>query len=161
MFTAKLWLTCGVRLLLLSWRSPKGAVGNLFLNSCHHVRILANFFVAPFTMWGHLRTSSVAPVIMWGHSCTSELLRWPEWWELYTTSGQGSFRKRSPVGSRFSESLFLDVPGTATEQVRTCGFKKNLSNLDRAPNIPDSVRLNSFESFLVTLSSISSETWEM
>ena len=39
-FTAKLWLTCGARLLLFSWRSPKGAEGTLFLNSCHHVRCL-------------------------------------------------------------------------------------------------------------------------
>ena len=74
---------------------------------------------------------------------------------------QGLFREWSPVGSRFSELLFLDVPGTATEQVRTCGFRRNSSSLDRAPKIRDSVRLNSFESFLVTLPSISSETWEM
>ena len=110
--------------------------------------------VKSFQMW-------VTCLRLWGHSSTSELLRWPEWWELYTTSGQGSFRKRSPVGPRFSESLFLDVPGTATEQVRTCGFRRNLSSLDRAPNMRHSVRLNSFESFLVTLPSISSETWEM
>ena len=31
--TANFWLTCGARLVLLSWRSPSGAVGNLFLMS--------------------------------------------------------------------------------------------------------------------------------
>ena len=65
------------------------------------------------------------------------------------------------MGSRFSELLFLDVPGTATEQIRTCGFRRKSSGLDKAPKIPDSVRLNSFEIFLVTLPSISSETWVM
>ena len=78
-----------------------------------------------------------------------------------TASVQRLSRERSPVGSRFPESLFLDVPGTATEQVRTCGFRRNSSGLDRAPKIRDSVRLNSFEILLVTLPSISSETWEM
>ena len=50
---------------------------------------------------------------------------------------------------------------TFTEQVRTCGFRRNLSSLDKAPRIRDSVRLKFFESFLLTLPSISSETWEM
>ena len=76
-------------------------------------------------------------------------------------SGQGSFRERSPVGSRLSESLFLNVLGTATEQVWTCGLRRNSSSLDKEPKMRDSVRLNSFESFLVTLPSISSETWKM
>ena len=61
----------------------------------------------------------------------------------------------------YLDYLFLVFPGTATEQVRTCGFRRNSSCFDRAPKIRDSVRLNSFESFLVTLPSISSETWEM
>ena len=68
--------------------------------------------------------------------------------------------ERSPVGSRFSELLFLDVHGTATEQVRTCGFRRNSSSFDRALKIRDSVLLNSFQRFLVTLPSISSETWK-
>ena len=41
-----------------------------------------------------------------------------------STSEQGSFKERSLVGSWFSELLFLDVPGTATEQIRTCEFRK-------------------------------------
>ena len=38
--TAELWLICGARILLLSRRNLRGAVGNLFLNSCHHVMCL-------------------------------------------------------------------------------------------------------------------------
>ena len=70
----------------------------------------------------------------------------------------GSSEGRSPLVSRFSRSLFLEVPGTATEQVRTCGFRRNSSSFDKAPKILDSVLLNSFESFFVTLPPISSET---
>ena len=66
-----------------------------------------------------------------------------------------------PSGFPFSELLFLDVPGTATEQLRTCGFRRNSSSLDKAPKMRDSVRLNYWESFSVTLPSISSETWVM
>ena len=62
---------------------------------------------------------------------------------------------------RFSGVLFLDVPGTSTEKARTCGFRRNSSSSDKAPKIRGSVLLNSFESFLVTLSSISSKSWEM
>ena len=39
-----------------------------------------------------------------------------------------------------------------------CGFKRNSSNLDRAAKMRDSFLLNSWDSFLVTLLSISSET---
>ena len=78
-----------------------------------------------------------------------------------TTSGQGLFKKWSPAGSRFSELLFLDVPGTYTEQVRICGFRINSSSLDKTPKMRDYVRLNSWESFLVTLPSTPSETWVM
>ena len=46
--TAKLWLTCGTRLLLFSWRSTRGAVGNLFWSSCRHVRTLANFYCSSY-----------------------------------------------------------------------------------------------------------------
>ena len=42
--TANLWLTCGGLLLLFAWRSSRGAVGNLFLSCCHHVRVLTKFF---------------------------------------------------------------------------------------------------------------------
>ena len=98
---------------------------------------------------------------VWGYSSISKLFRVPGWWEENLISGQGSSMEPSPVGSRFSELLFLDVPGTATEQVRASGFRRNSSSFDRAAKIRDSVLLNSFQSFLVTLPSISSETWEI
>ena len=58
----------------------------------------------------------------------------------------------------FSTFVFWNVPGTVPECVRICGFKRNSPNLDRAPKKRDSVLLNSWYSFLVTLPSISSET---
>ena len=88
---------------------------------------------------------------LWWVSSSYEPIRLPEWWVENTASEQGSPRERSPVGSRFSESLFLDVPGTATEQVRTSDFRRNSSSLDKAPKIRDSVRLNSFNDSLQSL----------
>ena len=70
----------------------------------------------------------------------------------------GSFWERSPLGSWFSTSAFRNVPETVPENVRTCGLKRNLSNLDRAPKMRNYVLLNSWHSFLVTLPSISSGT---
>ena len=78
-----------------------------------------------------------------------------------STSGWGSFWKRSPVGSQFSTSLFRNVPGTAQESVRTYGFKRNSSNLDRAPKIRDFVLLNSRNNLSETLPSISSKIYVM
>ena len=92
---------------------------------------------------------------MWGSASASE------WGEGNPTSGPGSSEGRSSLVPWFSRLLLLDVPGTATEQVRTCGFKRNSSSFDKAPKMRDSVLLNSIESFLVTLPSISSETWEI
>ena len=100
-------------------------------------------------------------MMLWWVSSSSEPFRLSEWWEENTASGQGSPRERYPMGSRFSESLFLDVPGTTTEQIRTCWFRRNSSCLDKAPKMRDSVRLNYLGSFLVTLPSISPETWKM
>ena len=112
-FTAELWLTCGVRILLFSWRRCKGALGNFFLNSCLHVMNL---------------------VLLW---------------IIYITRvASREHRFRTGIAYGFFELLFLDIPGTATEQVPTCGFRQLSSSLDRAPKMRDSVRLNSLESFL-------------
>ena len=70
---------------------------------------------------------------MWGYSSTSELFRFPEWWEEILASGLASFGKRFPLGSQFPESPFPDVPGTATEQVRTCGFRRNRQAMTEHP----------------------------
>ena len=56
-----------------------------------------------------------------------------------STSGQGSFREQSSVGSRVSDLLFVDVPGLATYQVRTCGFRKKSSSLEQALKLIEAV----------------------
>ena len=98
---------------------------------------------------------------LWWVSSCSESFILLVWQVEKTTSIQGSSRERSPVGSRFSEFLFLRVPVTATEQVRTCGFRRNSSSLDKAPKMREFVRLNFWGSYLVTLPSKSSETCVM
>ena len=75
------------------------------------------------------------------------------------TSGRGSFWERSPLGAWFSTSAFRNVPGTVSENVRICWW--NSSNVDRALIMRDFVLLNSWDSFLVTLPSISSEACAM
>ena len=73
--------------------------------------------------------------------------------------GWGSLWELSSFVPWFSKFVFRNVPGTVPECVCICGFKRSLSNLDRAPKMRDIVLLNSWDSFLVTLLSISSETW--
>ena len=58
-------------------------------------------------------------------------------------------------------SIFSIIIYGVPECVRICGFKRNSSNLYRAPKMRDSVLLNSWDSFVVTLPSISSETCVM
>ena len=86
-------------------------------------------------MLGRLRITPGPPATMWGYSSTSELFTLPEWWEQHTTSGQGSFRERSPVGSRFPESLFLDVPGSLYlwVQKRFVKFRQSTQNTRLRP----------------------------
>ena len=54
--------------------------------------------------------------------------------------------------------FFRDKKSFVPECVVICWFKRNSSNLDRAPKMRDSVRLKSWDSFLVTLPSICLET---
>ena len=93
----------------------------------------------------------------WGVSSCSESFNLPVRLAGNTTSRQMSFKERFSVGSRFSELLFLDLPRTATEQAWTYGFRRNSSSSDKAPEMCDSFWLNSRKSYLVTLSSLSSE----
>ena len=60
--------------------------------------------------------------------------------------------------SWFSTSAFRINPATVPENVSICWFERNSSNLVRAPKMRDSVLLNSWDSFLVTLPCISSKT---
>ena len=56
-------------------------------------------------------------------------------------------------------SVFQNVPGTVPDCVCICGFERSSSNLDRAPEMRDSVLLSSREKHIVTLPSIRLETW--
>ena len=96
--------------------------------------------------------------LLWGALSGPKSIEWRDWQTEGHSSGWGSSWERSSFGSWFSIFVFRNVPGTVQECLRICGFKRNSSNLDRAPKMPDFVLLNSWDSFLVTLSSISSET---
>ena len=98
-------------------------------------------------------------VFPWEVSSVFESLRLLAWQAENSTSGWGSFWERSPLGSWFSTSAFRNVLGTVPENVRTCGFKRNSSKLDRAPKMRDSVLLQSWDNFLVTLPSTFSENF--
>ena len=111
---------------------------------CHNIRITVRFL--------HLKRS------LWEVSSGSESVRLLARQAENSTSRWGSFWERSPLGSWFSTSAFRNVPGIVPENVRICGFKRNLSNLNSASKIQDPVQLNSWDSFSVTLPSISSGT---
>ena len=111
--------------------------------------------VAPVTMSRATWVSSVAPVTM------SRGASGPEfcviWLRKFPASGWGSLWESSSFVPWFITFVFRNFPGTVPEWVRICWFKRNSSYLDRAPKMRDSVRLNSWDSFLVTLPSFSSE----
>ena len=95
---------------------------------------------------------------LWEVSSGSESKELLAWQAENSTSRWGSLWDRSPVGSQFPKSLFRDVHGIVPESVRTCGFERNSSDLDRAPKMQNSLLQNSWDSFLVSLPSIFSET---
>ena len=68
------------------------------------------------------------------------------------------FRMRITLAVVLIRSLVFHVCVPVSECVCICWLKRNSSNLDRAPKMRDSVRLNSWDSSLLTLPSISSET---
>ena len=80
------------------------------------------------------------------------------WPQKMPASGWGSLWESSSFVPWFSTFVFRNVPGTVLECVCTCWFERNSSNLDRASEMRDSIRLDSWDSFLVILPSISSET---
>ena len=91
-----------------------------------------------------------------GHSFGPEFcVVWP--WKM-PASGWGSLWESSSFVPWFSTFVFRNVPGTVLECVCICWFERNSSNLDRASAMRDSILLNSWDSFLVILPSISSET---
>ena len=95
---------------------------------------------------------------MWGAASGSESFEWRDWQMEGPNSGWVSSWERPSFGSWFATSVFRNVPGTVPERVRICGLKRNSSNLDGAQKMRDFVPLNSWDSFLKALLSISSKT---
>ena len=93
----------------------------------------------------------------------SQQFSWPEFWILWLpkmpASGWGSLWESSSFVLWFVLDAFRDVSGVFPEWPWSSGLMRKSSNLANAPNIRFSVLLNSWDNFLVTLSSISSETW--
>ena len=97
---------------------------------------------------------------------TLVIMSWPNsgrefcvvWLRKMPASGWRSLWESSSFVPWFSTFVFRNVPGTVPECVRICGFKRISYNLERAHKMRDSVLLNSWDSFLVSLPSISSET---
>ena len=113
-----------------------------FWTSCHNVRAKANLPWTPVTMsWP---TSGPEFCVVW-------LRKRP-------ASGWGSLCGWSSFVPWFFTFVFRNVSGTVPEGVRICRFKRKSFNLDSPPKMQDSVLLNSWDSFLVTLPSIFSET---
>ena len=81
------------------------------------------------------------------------------WPRKMPASGWGSLWESSSFVPWFSTFVLRNVPGTVSKCVCICWFERNSSNLNRAPKMRDSVLLNSWDSFLLTLPSISSETY--
>ena len=80
------------------------------------------------------------------------------WLRKRPASGWGSIWESSSFVPWFTTSVFQNVAATVPECFRIWWFRRNSSNLDRAPKIRDSFLPNSWDSFLVTLPSTSSET---
>ena len=89
----------------------------------------------------------------------SQLKGWSE--EQKTPLRDRDHSRNDPYSVSCFVSRASGVLGTVPEQVHTCGLRRNSSNFDKAAKIRDSVRLNCWDSFLVTLPSISSDTWVM
>ena len=124
---------------------------NVFLIRCLHIIILLNFWDLKL----------IITQTLWEVSSVSESIKLLAQQVENSSSGWGSFWERSPLGSWFSTSLFHYLPGVVPKNVSFCGFRWNASNLDSAPKMRDSVLLNSWDSFLVTLRSTSCETCAM
>ena len=93
-------------------------------------------------------------------------LSWPSsgpafrviWLWKMPASGWGSLWESSSFVPWLSTFVFRNVSGTVPDCVRICWFRRNSSNLNRAPKMRDFVLLYSLDSFLVTLPLFSSET---
>ena len=104
-------------------------------------------------------------VMMYGPSSSSACVTTIFWARVLCSlaTEDACFRMRITLGVVLIRSLVFHVCVPECSQNGSgmrlyLLFKRNSSNLDRAPKMRDSVLLYSWESFLVTLPSISSET---
>ena len=125
--TAKLWRPCGTYLLLFSWRSPTGAIKNLFLNYSHHVWV--NWSAGLMNRKLHFGIRIFQGTMPSG---------FPVFWVFVPACSW----------NRSGANLYLRV-------------QRNSSSFDKASKKRETVRLNSWDYFLVTLRSISINTWMM
>ena len=116
------------RTFLFAWRSPWGALGRPFLNTCHHVS-------SPVWIWINWMKGLTGGG---SHLRMSIILGMRFFWFLVS-------HVRVPEGSR------------KWSIIRTCRLRRSLTSLDSAPKICDSVLLKYWVSFLMTLPTISSE----
>ena len=131
---------------------------------CFHCEIVADLWSAPcFASLKKYKLSSKESPLEIPSSCEDNVLPL-DYLDYQSDEKSISIRDRNRFRNdprRVPELLLLDVTGTATEQICTCGFRRASSSFDSAPKITDSVILKSFERLLVTLPLISLETWEV
>ena len=84
---------------------------------------------------------------------------WEDRLRKATTLGRCSFWERSSFVSWFSLIVFRDVSRMVPRWTRAGGFRGNCFYLDRAPKKWFFVLMNTRDSFLVTLPSVSPDTW--
>ena len=158
-FTAELRLTCRKVLFLLSWRYIRGAVSDFFMGSCHVVAI-ANLFSSSC----HDDVAAEA-LSLWTPVTMSWLSSGPKFCVIWLlerpASGWGLLWESSSFVPWLILHTFRDVSGAVPEWPWVSGFMKKSSSRASAPSMRFSVLLNSCDNFLVTLPSISSETWVM
>ena len=98
------------------------------------------------------------------YKCRGRLLG-PElcviWLLKMPASGWGLLRESSSFAPWFILKMFRDVSGAVPEWPWISEFVRKSSRHANAPSMRFSVLLNSCDNFLVTLPSISSETWLM
>ena len=125
-----IWADLWSALFLFSWTGPKGAVGSHSLNSCHQVGSL-------FLIWVNLFSGMTS-------------------WELHF--GMGINVRSIPSSLPIFHVIFLGCSWNRSAECPYLRVQRKSCDLDRAPKMLDSVLLKSWESFLVTLPSTSSET---
>ena len=132
---AELRLTGRAFLFLLSWRCTRGAVSEFFVNSCHHV--VAIFWARVLC---HLAVEDAC---------------------VRMRVSLGVILIRSLACTKYDPGRLRSGSRAVPEWPWISGFMRNTSRRANAPIMRFSILLNSYDNFLVTLPSISSQIWVM